>query len=1726
MEQNDAGVCSAEITLALPDVSDNCDEIPVVTNNHPSNIYPVGETLVTWSVTDASDNTNECVQAVMVQDTENPVINCNADISVNNDTDMCSTVIILDLATATDNCSTSPDIESDHLSSVYPVGTTIVTWTATDEYGNSDSCTQNVTVIDAQIPTITCADNVTVDNETGSCDNFATVVTPSHSDNCEISYIVNDYNGNSVGDDTYPVGTTAVVWTVEDVHGNTNECTQNVTVNDAELPTITCADNVVAENDDDVCQADLMISSPSVSDNCEVATVVNDKTGTNDASGIYPLGNTVVTWLVTDIHGNENECTQNVRVNDTQNPLIMCPADIELDNDEGNCSAVVTYDEPTLSDNCDAVTFALQPDLLNGDAFPIGVTVQTYRAIDGAGNTAECSFEIQVNDTELPTIWCPDDIMEDATQDVCESIVFFTPPFGEDNCSVTTFISAGLPSGSHFPVGVTTETFTARDAAGNEVECSFTITVEDNQAPAITCMPDISRANDTGVCGAEFEHTPIVANDNCPDMILNHVEGIGPMAFYPIGTTLEKYVAVDASGNSTVCEFSVTIIDYGVPTIVCPAPITVSNDLGECGAVVTYNEPTAIDNCNDVLITQVAGLESGSLFPTGISKQVFSVSDANDNTATCEFTVTVLDTELPSISCPSDISIEGDIGTCGAVVTYNMPVGEDNCEGIDYQIIAGYESGTSFPIGTTSVEWKVYDSSGNYAGCSFEVTVRDTEAPMITCPSDFSINNSYNYCGAYVELFEPSVADNCGIVTISQISGALSGTFIEIGESEVAFLATDMSGNTASCSYTITVLDNQTPLIICPENVELPTEEGICEAVATYAQPAAADNCSGVVTELIGGFDSGESFPTGTTVVSYSVSDVVGLSSMCDFTVTVIDTEMPVITCPNDIVINNLPGVCGATVSYDMPEVSDNCEIASTYLMTGLESGAFFDFGETVQSYKTVDASGNFAECTFLVTVNEETYFDVDITGLIANFAIETSDPNVRWYWDFGDQNYSNLQNPVHTYSMSRIYNVCVVAVNDVTGCQTVTCQDVEIGDVECNADFTSDISGYDVAFTDASTGDATRWTWVFGDGSSSDLQNPSHQYTHAGTFTVRLTIFNESNGCTSFMEEEIEVGVQTCDLNAAYTEFVDMTSLTIELSDESEGTGIASWMWYLGDGNTSTEQNPTHTYEQAGKYLLSLSVFNSDNSCHSYTEKLIQIGEPTCRAYFEYASVGERTIQFAEISENAHTVSWNFGDGTTTDANNPQHIYTADGLYEVSFTIVNEDNTCSDTYTEFVQIGEVPCSAYFTASVDGGGNQVFFDNESLGEYTSITWIFGDGYSSDENDPVHVYEYEGYYTVTLSTHNSITGCADSYQRVVLVRAEGDDCSADFNYIPDYDTRATQFFDNSYGNNISYFWNFGDGNTSEDVNPIHTYTSGTYYDVCLTVGADNDNDGNVDLTNTNCKTVQVADEESNTCYAEFINTINDYTVFFTDLSRGDIDTWRWTFGDELESTEQNPTHTYAQAGSYVVTLVVSNSETDCSSMFVQVVNVSTDGIYAGFNYVEGEDSKKGNGHPIDFFGSSGGGGSELSWDFGDGSKKGGELNYSTLRPHHVYATSGTYNVCLTVSDPVLDVNDTYCKRVTVGTTGVENVTNLNASIGTYPNPFSNKTTVSYSLQQASKVELAVYDVLGNKIQVLEYGKRLIGTYELEWDASFVKSGIYFLRLKTDKGSLSLKIVKSK
>jgi hypothetical protein len=481
------GVSGAIVNFGAADAVGDCG---TVTTSHPSgSFFPLGTTVVTST---SSLGGGSCSFNITVVEAGGPTISCPANVSQHITTG-CETQINPGTPTASAGATVTADRSDDQqLSDPFPVGTTTILWTATDNLGRTASCTQTVTITndDTTPPTITAPPDVTVSTGpgAGACGIILTEAQLGRADaddpgGCSVSVApVGVPAGNF-----FPIGTTTVTWKATDASGNTATATQQVTVTDDTPPVIFAPPDATYTCPSEVPAADpAQATGPDVLDaNCGVATVTVSETRSGAGSASSPLIITR-TFTATDSHGNHADAVQTITVIDSTPPTVSAPANITVSNDPGVCSATLDPGTATAQDNCAGATVSGarsdgQP--LNAP-YPKGTTTITWTATDAAGNTATAPQTVTVNDTEKPVLQLPANIVVGTDPGVCSAVVNFTVT-ATDNCAGTT-VTTSVPSGTTFPKGTTTVTATATDASGNTSTGSFTVTVNDTEAPKIT----------------------------------------------------------------------------------------------------------------------------------------------------------------------------------------------------------------------------------------------------------------------------------------------------------------------------------------------------------------------------------------------------------------------------------------------------------------------------------------------------------------------------------------------------------------------------------------------------------------------------------------------------------------------------------------------------------------------------------------------------------------------------------------------------------------------------------------------------------------------------------------------------------------------------------------------------------------------------------------------------------------------------------------------------------------------------------------------------------------------------------------------------------------------------------------------------------------------------------------------------------------------------------------
>jgi len=616
----------------------------------------------------------------------------------------------------------------------------------------------------------------------------------------------------------------------------------------------------------------------------------------------------------------------------------------------------------------------------------------------------------------------------------------------------------------------------------------------------------------------------------------------------------------------------------------------------------------------------------------------------------------------------------------------------------------------------------------------------------------------------------------------------------------------------------------------------------------------------------------------------------------------------------------------------------------------------------------------------------------------------------------------------------------------------------------------------------------------------------------------VCLFAYNATNQLYDEKCDYIQVGINP--VKAEFTSIVlDAATNKILCMDRSKGK-VKSWYWDFGDGSTDTIKNPAHIYKEAGEYVITLSVADSLGTNFDFAEQSIKVGNKLLKAEYDFkVDPITRKVVFTNKSVgDAGFVFWLFDDGDFSLLPNPEHTYQYAGSYEVTLIVANFFGTRFEEITKTIQVGKVDCEAKFTTYIDKKTNKVSFINESLGKDNLYFWLFGDGGFSIEKSPVYTYKASGSFSASLILAN-LGGCSDSYDADVLVGGIGNDVISSFKYQAKPDSLLILFQNTSMGKIKSYLWNFGDkSDLSTLKNPKHIYSKAGVYNVCLNVV------DSLGMSDMQCTEIKIAkpSELKTLCKAKFIVTPGDGDTKFKliDKSEGNPTQWLWDFGNNITSTQPHPTINYTAKDLYMVTLTITSPT--CTSNAYQVVNAGKGNVGIVGKMVTKtlpETNTKGKGYPVDLVGATFGTAAVYVWDFGDGTK-----DSTTSSPNHVYAKAGTYNVCLTVKDPNTKTSQTTCNQVVITSTQISDKwSNDGIHIGVYPNPMLENATIEIQTINNGNLQLNILDISGRKISELINENREAGKYSIELNKNSMKSGIYFLQLKTGNQLKTTKLI---
>ena len=1009
--------CSDEMPMDDATASDNCSDVSITVESETIAGDAAGNyTIVrTFTATDACGNSTSASQTITVEDTTAPELSIPADYTAE-----CSDELILDDATATDNCGeVTIEVSSEETAGDCDGSYTVTrTFTATDDAGNSSSATQTITVEDTTAPeftsvpsdyTVECSDEMPMDDATAS-------------DNCsEVSITV---ESETIAGDAAGNYTIVRTFTATDACGNSTSASQTITVEDTTAPELSIPADYTAE-----CSDELILDDATATDNCgEVTIEVSSEETAGDCDGSYTVTRT---FTATDDAGNSSSATQTITVEDTTAPeFTSVPSDYTVE-----CSDEMPMDDATASDNCSEVSITVESETIAGDAAGNYTIVRTFTATDACGNSTSASQTITVEDTTAPELSIPADYTAECSDELILDDATATDNCGEVTIEVSSEETAGDCDGSY----TVTRTFTATDDAGNSTSATQTITVEDTTAPEFTSVP----SDYTVECSDEMPMDDATASDNCSDVSITvESETIAGDAAGNY-TIVRTFTATDACGNSTSASQTITVEDTTAPELSIPADYT-----AECSDELILDDATATDNCGEVTIEVSSEETAGDCDGSYTVTRTFTATDDAGNSSSATQTITVEDTTAPEFtSVPSDYTVE-----CSDEMPMDDATASDNCSEVSITVesetIAGDAAGNYTIVRTFTAT----DACGNSTSASQTITVEDTTAPELSIPADYTAE-----CSDELILDDATATDNCGEVTIEVSSEETAGDCDGSYTVTRTFTATDDAGNSSSATQTITVEDTT-----APEFTSVPSDYTVeCSDEMPMDDATASDNCSEVSITVESETIAGDAAGNYTIVRTFTATDACGNSTSASQTITVEDTTAPELSIPADYTAE-----CSDELILDDATATDNCGEV-TIEVSSEETAGDCDGSYTVtRTFTATDDAGNSTSATQTITVEDTTA--PEFTSVPSDYTVECSDEMPMDDATASD-NCSEVSITVESetiagdaagnYTIVRTFTATDACGNSTSASQTITVEDTTAPELSIPADYTAECS-------------------------------------------------------------------------------------------------------------------------------------------------------------------------------------------------------------------------------------------------------------------------------------------------------------------------------------------------------------------------------------------------------------------------------------------------------------------------------------------------------------------------------------------------------------------------------------------------------------------------------------------------------------------------------------------
>ena len=769
-------------------------------------------------------------------------------------------------------------------------------------------------------------------------------------------------------------------------------------------------------------------------------------------------------------------------------------------------------------------------------------------------------------------------------------------------------------------------------------------------------------------------------------------------------------------------------------------------------------------------------------------------------------------------------------------------------------------------------------------------------------------------------------------------------------------------------------------------------------------------------------------------------------------------------------------GISSGSIANYAWDINNDGKIESTQkdFTYNFNSAGTYNIALTVSSDLQCSSTKVIKQVTFNANNSIDFNFSGSCMGQAVNFTDQSSASVIQWAWDFDNDGIvdNTTQNPSFSYSTAGLKTVKLkVAFSD--GCEKELTKTITIYGATPSFTYSTALAcppNYTIGFTSTSTAalssNITTYAWDFDNNGTTDdtNSNPSHDFNATGTFPVRLSITTDK-GCTYSLLSSVKidstvVGLKVDTASGCAPLFTKFTPIYTNLLDP-----IVAYNWNFGDGQTSTQANPSHNYTLAGKYDVKLTVTTA-KGCIAQKKmvKMVSVGSPQAITNITYTQANQcqksPVIFIANVNNKIDQLIWDFGDNSTfiqtlkpaTKDTTAQtsHLYLTPGIQSIKVKAYsNGCESLADFTLGGILIKEPIASFKASSNIECKipTATISFKNNSISANANTTWNwnFGDGTPIDTTkNPSHIYTKAGDFKVMLTVSNSFTGCDAKDSTMIYVTSVQPMFSANSTQPC---VRDSVIFTNLIKANSSanykataYTWDFGDpssglANTSTDSIAKHRFTAPGIYSVKLKVTEQRACTDSITMTNyidVRGPIVNFNNNKAQICSGMTVNFTDASSKTATDTADPLLNTYLWSFGDGSSSTLQNPTHTFNGTGNYTVKLEVTDSK-GCINEKSITNSVIVPAVQAGFS-TSRDAYCTDNSTLVSFTNTAVGTITAYDWDMdGDGNFE--VLNGSSSQTRS-FPTKGTYLIQQRVTSD-LGCQNTFSKNITIvdGTSGI-------------------------------------------------------------------------------------------